>query len=64
MLFDSHAGDEEGAGDGEDTKPEDGHQDWGEEGYDSKCGFVKIFPVYLRTCCVADSFFDGSRLSL
>ena len=40
MLFDSHAGDEEGAGDGEDTKPEDGHQDWGEEGYDSKCGFI------------------------
>ena len=40
MLLDSHAGGGEGAGDGEDIKPGDGHQDWGEEGYDSKYGFV------------------------
>ena len=39
MLLDSHAGGGEGAGDGVDNEPGNGHQDCGEDA-NSKCGLV------------------------
>ena len=41
MLFDNHSGGGEGPGDGEDTKPGVGHQDWGEDA-NSKCGLILL----------------------